>query len=478
MRIRAKITMLAIAPIALVVCSIVINLIVMERVRAQAETTSRIDTMMEGVLRIGRESINAHDELMLLSYLKLLMQEHPEIALVVVSRVGYSSVMGEVQPDLVYRTITVAEADAASFVPASWAPGTQASGPVASRKPASKPAPGQALPTTTFTIQVGFSKAALDAQMHKNQLALATHICSIAAFWMLLGVACSFWLGRLFARPVSALADAAERMGEGQLDARVPVLGKDEFADLARRFNLMGGKIQDLVQFKEDLLGTLSHEMRTPLLGLKGFLEYLRESPAARDPKERDEAYSTMVDAVSQMDLSFTNALQLFRSGARRVANPEPMDLREVVSEVIHLFAPTAQSNGVHLRGPSRAASVHLLADRELIRRVVVNLVSNALLYTGSGGTVAVQISQSDDAASISVTDNGPGIAPGDRERIFEKFYRAPGPDGKPRRIPGSGLGLAIAKQAVDLHHGRIWVESEMGKGSVFHVLLPKQVQP
>ena len=474
MRIRAKISVLTTLLIGLVVVSIVINLLVMERRRAQAETASRMDTLMEGVLRIARESVNAHDELMLLSYLKLLMQEHPEISLAVAGREGYSSVMGEVRGELLYRMVTVAEAEAASFVRARPGAGRDAPAP----RPAAKRAPGQALPTTTISVQLGFSRNALDDEIRRNVLALAGRIGLIAAAGLVLGAAGSFWLGRLLASPVLALADAAERLGGGQLDARVEVRANDEIGDLAGQFNRMGTRIEELVQFKEDLLGTLSHEMRTPLLGLKGFLEYLRESPAARDPKERDEAYLTMLDAVSQMDLSFTNALQLFRTGARRVASPESLDLREMAAEVIRLFAPAAQSSEVRLVGPSKGSPIRLSADRELIRRVIVNLVSNAILYTGPRGTVTVRLAESEEAASISVSDNGPGVAEADRERIFEKFYRAPGPDGRPRRIPGSGLGLAIAKQSVDLHQGRIWVESELGKGSVFHVWLPKRRVP
>jgi signal transduction histidine kinase len=112
-----------------------------------------------------------------------------------------------------------------------------------------------------------------------------------------------------------------------------------------------------------------------------------------------------------------------------------------------------------------------------MMRRVFINLISNAVKYTPPGGTVTVAIEEEAEGVKASVADTGSGIAPEDREKIFTKFYRAPGPGGAHRRIPGSGLGLAIAKQAVDLQQGSIWVESESGKGSVFHVRLPKQVE-
>lgn len=466
MRIQGKITMLVTALTASVVLLIAANLGVVESSRVKVESGERMSALMEGVMRIARESLKSRDELMLLSYLKFLMQEYPEIEVAVISREGHSSVLGEVRNKLSYRTITLTEANAASY--------RAAPSPAAPAASASEGAP-DTIPPDTFTIQLGFSQALLQQRIRAMQLALWHKISVIAAVGLLLGLAGSFWVGHLLARPIAELAAAAERVGEGRLDTQVPVRGHDELADLSNSFNGMSGKIQELVQFKEDLMATLSHEMRTPLGGLKGFLEYLQSSPAGRNPKQRDEAYSTMLEAVSQMELSLTNALQLFRVGARPALLREPIALNDVVGEVIRLFTPTAQAGGVRIVGPKTSSPIVVAADRELMRRIVINLVSNAILYSPSGGEVRVQLEDGPEAVKFSVTDSGPGVAAADRQRIFDKFYRAAGPDGKPQRIPGSGLGLAIAKQAVDMHKGLIWVDSEIGKGSTFHVELPKQ---
>jgi signal transduction histidine kinase len=469
MRIRSKITLLVTALMTALVGLIAIDLALVEATRLRVESADRTHTMMEGVMRIGRESLNASDELMLLSYLKLLMQEHPEIELAVVSREGHTSVLGAIHGDLFYRTITLTESASASFHEAP----KPAVG-VAAAPSGVLPVAEGTLPPDSFTIQLGFSKAALQRQIEALQTALWTKIAAIAAFGLLLGLAGSLWVGRLLAGPVAELAAAAERLGQGKLDTHVEVRGSDELAHLSTRFNEMAAKIQEVVQFKEDLMSTLSHEMRTPLGGLKGFLQYLQDSPAAQNPKERDEAYSTMLEAVSQMELSLGNALQLFRAGARPAIQKEPVAFHEVVGEVLRLFTPAAQTNGVTLIGPPSARPAVVLGDRELLRRIVINLVSNALLYTPSGGEVRVRLDDSGDTISLAVADTGPGVAPADRQRIFEKFYRGAGADGRPQRIPGSGLGLAIAKQAVDLHKGRIWVDSEIGMGSTFQITLPK----
>ncbi len=462
--------MLVTALTASVVLLIAANLGFMESSRVKAESGERTSALMEGVMRIARESLKSRDELMLLSYLKFLMQEYPEIEIAVISREGHSSVLGEVRNKLFYRTITLTEANAASYRAASTsAPDTA---PAAVSSEAAKD-----LPPETFTIQLGFSQALLQDRIRTTQLSLWKKISVIAAVGLLLGLAGSFWAGHLLARPIAELAAAAERVGAGRLDTQVPVRGHDELADLSNSFNAMSGKIRELVNFKEDLMATLSHEMRTPLAGLKGFLEYLQSSPVARNPREREEAYKTMLEAVSQMELSLTNALQLFRVGSRPALLREPIALNDVVNEVIRLFTPTAQAGGVRLTGPRAGRQIVVAADRELLRRIVINLVSNAILYSPSGGEVLVRLDDGPETVTFSVTDSGPGVAAADRQRIFDKFYRAAGPDGKPQRIPGSGLGLAIAKQAVDMHKGLIWVDSEIGKGSTFHVELPKEAK-
>lgn len=468
MTIRSKITLLVTALMTSVVLLNTANLAVVETSRAKAASGERMYTLMEGVLRIARESLKSHDELMLLSYLKFLMQEYPEIEIVEVGREGHRSVLGEVRTALFYRTITLTEDNAASFRAAD----------VTAPRPAAAVPASNTIPPDTFTIRLGFSKTALDHKIDAIQRELWRTISVIAAVGLLLGFAGSFWVGHLLARPLAEVAAAARRVGEGRLDTQIPVRGDDELADLSGCFNDMAAKMQELVQFKEDLMSTLSHEMRTPLGGLKGFLQYLQSSPAAKSPLEREKAYSTMLEAVNQMELSLTNALMLFRAGARPAISREPVDLSEVAGEVIRLFTPAAQANGVRLTGPRVARPVTVAADRELIRRIVINLIANAVHYTPSGGEVKVALDDGPETVTFAVADTGPGIADGDRRRVFDKFYRADGPDGRPQRIPGSGLGLAIAKQAVDLHQGSIWVESELGKGSKFQVELPKQARP
>jgi two-component system sensor histidine kinase BaeS len=456
MKIQTRITVLTAGVIVVVVAGIAAQLAYTEGQRVKNESDRRVEALMEGVFRIARESLNAGDDLMLLSYLKFLMAENQEVEVAAVSRTGHSSILGKVKTELFYNMVTLTSSEAAAF----------------RREATAGPSDPATLPPGTVMVQLGFSKSFIEARIAEARLNAAKRILGIAGVGLILGVAGSLWVGRRLAAPVERLAEAAVLLGEGKLDTQVHTNGTHEVAELGRRFNEMAARLRELLQSKEDMLGTMSHEMRTPLTGLRGFLEYL-EDPA-RPESERREAVATMHDAVTQMELSLTNAMELLRSGGRPALRVESVPLEKIVSEAIHLFAPAARSNGVNLTGQATGA-VTVSGDRELLRRIAVNLVSNAVLYTPSGGSVRVTVGEHQGAARLMVADNGPGVQPQDRERIFEKFYRAPGADGKARRIPGSGLGLAIAKQAVEAHGGRIWVESEPGKGSVFHVSLPKR---
>lgn len=474
MRIRTRISLFATSLVGVVVLSIVLNLAWLERRRARAEFGARVDALMEGVLRIGREALATQDELMLMSYLKFLMKDYPEIEVAILSRQDHTSIVGELRSDVLYRTVLIENPETAGLQDAPGATpaaGLQGASPARSRFEV----PARPLPPGSLSIQMGFSKTALERQVRGAQLALLGKIVEIAAFGLLIGILGSLWLGRLLSGPLAELADAAGRIGRGQLDTLVAEKGDEEIGNLASQFNAMSARLRELVRFKEDLLSTLSHELNTPLSGVKGFLEYLLESDARQTSRERRESYETMTEAVKQMEVSLENALELFKAESKPSLSLEDFPARDVINEVVRLFSPKARVSDIVLRGPGAETEGWLRSDKELVRRLAINLVSNAVKYTPPGGVVTLDLREDPGSVLFSVEDTGPGIKPEFRDEIFTKFYRAPTPGGQGSRIPGSGLGLAIAKRAADLLGGRLWLESEVGKGSIFFVSIPKR---
>jgi signal transduction histidine kinase len=435
LRIQTRIMILVTTLIALVIASVGVTLAWERQRRLSREALHRVDTMVDTIDRIARESVRSHDEVMLLSYLKHLLAEMPQFELAIVSRAGYTSVLGEVKTELYYRTIEV---------------------------------PGE----TPLVVQIGLSKTVQDREIRQVQRTLFWRVAGIAGFGLLLGLAGSWWVSRALAKPIVALAARFRSMAENKSEVALEVDG-DEIAFLEKQYECMAQRINEHMRFKEDLLMTLTHELSNPLTGLKGLLGSVQQTPLYG--VEALDTYKTMDEAVHAMELSLSNAVQLLTLGHRPVTALETVRIDQMLQQIVRLFRPVAQSNGIDLRLENAAAPVSLKADLELTRRIFINLISNACKYTPSGGMVTVTLKDSADVARIMVSDTGPGIAPEHRELIFTKFYRVPGPDGKPQRIPGSGLGLAIAKHAVDVHQGKIWIESEPGRGSVFHVALPKR---
>ncbi len=443
MRIQTRMMLFVTVLMLAVISSTLASVVVDKRQMIRRNFDLRINTMLDGVQRIAEESLRSHDDVMLLSYLKHLIKDSQEIELAVVTKPGYSSVLGEVRTPLFYRTLNVVAEDSGA-----------------------KPAQVQ--------IEVGLSKAALDRRLREEMAKTLVRVGGLGLLGLLLGLGGAWWISSTLAGPIVSLAARLRAFAFGEAQAPVTAAG-DEVSYLSSQFDTMSGRIQEHMQLRDDLLTTLTHELNNPLAGLKGLLGLLSANRLV--DRETSETYKTMTDAVSAMELSLSNALTLLRGNAKPELRREPILLNDLVDQIARLFRPVAQSNHVRFREELCPRPVRIEGDVELVRRIVINLVSNACKYTPPGGTVTLKLSD-EGGALISVADTGPGIAAKDRELIFTRFYRAPGPDGKPQRIPGSGLGLAIARQAAELHQAKIWVDSEPGKGSSFSVLFPQRQVP
>lgn len=219
-------------------------------------------------------------------------------------------------------------------------------------------------------------------------------------------------------------------------------------------------------QVKDRFLANISHELRTPLTSILGYLELVQDFPGVPEP------------AVEYTQVAERNAKRLKRlvddllssAGSGMGIKPEPIDLMEVVGISVDSQQGSAQMAGIglSLRGPE---ALPVLADPFRIGQVIDNLVSNAVKYTQSGGTIDVVVAHANDKARIEVTDDGPGLDAPELEQLFTRFFRA----GSALRstVPGTGLGLSITKELVEAHGGTITVTSEPGLGSTFTVDLP-----
>jgi PAS domain S-box-containing protein len=232
---------------------------------------------------------------------------------------------------------------------------------------------------------------------------------------------------------------------------------------------------RELDEMKSQLLSTVSHELRTPLASIKGFATTLLRQDVQWDEDSRRE-FLSIIDAESdRLSELIGNLLDMSRieAGTLRI-EAEPIDLGALLDETSEAFQRMASSHRFRVDQPPRLPQV--LADPRRIRQVLRNLVENAVKYSPGGGEIVVVAQAGPDQVEVSVSDQGIGIAAEDLERIFDRFYQVD--SASTRKVGGSGLGLSICKAIVEAHGGRIWVESELGRGSTFYVSLPSISAP
>ncbi|HKZ03148.1 MAG TPA: sensor histidine kinase [Pyrinomonadaceae bacterium] len=308
---------------------------------------------------------------------------------------------------------------------------------------------------------------------------------------LLFAVGAALVIERSIVLPVRRLRSTAQQLGAGNLTARAPVKESGEIGDLATAFNTMAARIKEreerlteLDQLKSDFVSSVSHELKTPLTTIK-VLAHLLQRPALRADERLD--YSKTIAAECDRQIDFVgNLLDLSRieSGAYKISKAE-VELGELIESCVDVEKYRARLLGLELATeiPLKLPSVE--GDFEALRRVIRGLVDNAIKYTPEGGRVIVSAHLVDQMVAIAIEDTGQGIPADDLPHIFDKFYRAryaavegeDEPSASPgTAAPGVGLGLYLVRHIIEQFGGRITVESKVGDGSIFTVLLPASV--
>lgn len=292
-----------------------------------------------------------------------------------------------------------------------------------------------------------------------------------------LGVtAVGYFLARSLAEPVERMTETAESLSRGELGARVTAsTNLYEMHRLAEALNKMAGRLQAQVGQLRSFVANASHELRTPLTSIKLRVEALRNG-ALDDPPVAAQFLSEVESEVDRLSRMVNDMLDLSRIETGLEMNQRSVvEMATVVSEVYQAFKSRADSAGVHLEHRVEVSPSIVLGDEDQLRRMLYNLVDNAIKYTPYGGNVELSLSEGDNENTILliVKDTGFGIAEAQLPHVFERFYRVEAT--RPRYGPpqGSGLGLSITKSIAENHGGKIGVTSQVGEGSTFWIVLP-----
>lgn len=305
-------------------------------------------------------------------------------------------------------------------------------------------------------------------------IALAGALVLVAGFSVLM------WIRREMMLPLDELAKAARRLGRGDLSVRVTPRGVEELALAGTAFNQMAEEIeQQVLQLQEAstarsrFVSSVSHELRTPITSLRGYLELLAGGEAGDLQPDQQHFVEIAERNARALEELINDLLTLSRIQSGRITmHPEPVDIRALLRELKAEMLPIAARKHVDIVLVDTGDLV-VSGDPLRLKQAFGNLVSNAIKYSPPGQAVVLRAFRINRQVVVSVVDWGAGIPKEDLPQLAEPFFRSSATE----RVPGTGLGLPIAKQMIELHGGRLAVESEPGAGSTFTVYLPLRVE-
>jgi two-component system sensor histidine kinase ChiS len=304
------------------------------------------------------------------------------------------------------------------------------------------------------------------------------------------------YAARSIVHPVLRLVEGTRRISRRDLDHRIELDRRDEIGQLSVAFNEMARslkasydgleqeverktadlqralvEVSRLSELKSQFVSEVSHELRTPLASIQGYAETLIRLRGKISEAQQMDCARTISEESERLARLINNLLDLSRIEAGTIQlERQPLNIVEVAQEAVQTLQPRAAKKTLHLTIHAGAGLPPLLADRDAIRRVLDNLIENAIKYTPSGGAVSVSFEKTDTHARINIADTGIGISEEDRAHIFDRFYRVKTPG---TRTSGTGLGLSIVRSLVEEHGGDVTASSVPGQGSVFSFTLP-----
>lgn len=305
-------------------------------------------------------------------------------------------------------------------------------------------------------------------------------IAVIAVIVVLLSHFFAWYMARGITTDIEMLSAATWEVMHGNLNVKLPVSGGDELADLAMVFNDMTAKLKELDQIKSDFFSFMSHELRTPLTAILGGANILRDQLTGERNEAQSKSIRIIIKNTERLTRLINDWLDIAKMEAGRMSfNYQPIDMNQLFNDALLTFTPLAKEKQITLQFTPLSNIPKIHADPDRITQVLANLLSNAIKFTEKNGLITVTVSMQNvtefgiplTLLEVRVRDNGFGIPKDHLETIFDKFHSVNLP--QEHKPEGTGLGLAISRLIIESHHGKIWAESELGKGSTFIFRLP-----
>lgn len=280
----------------------------------------------------------------------------------------------------------------------------------------------------------------------------------------------SYWLAKRIVQPLKQMETAIARFANGQLEQRISHLEIPELNRLAMGFNRMAASLEQVEERRREIIDDLTHELRTPLTIIRGRLEEIADGIIIATP----QIYSRLIRETKRLQRLLNDLQELSQAESGNLAlNLKPTNIRQILQPLAEKFSDQLLDSDRILNLDCPNDLPYLMVDSDRLEQILVNLLSNAIRHTPQG-SIAIKAWLEDDRIWIAVIDTGSGISEAELPYVFHRFWRSQ--RSRAQRYRGTGIGLAICKRLVELHQGKIFVESQLNIGSTFKFCLPVNV--
>jgi len=301
-------------------------------------------------------------------------------------------------------------------------------------------------------------------------LSTMTRTVTLSVLWiMLASLIAVYFITERFTTPLREMSRAARSFARGQFDARVEVTGNDEVAELCTAFNNMAASLQTLEEMRRSFLANVSHDLRTPMTTISGFIDGILDG--AIPPEQHEYYLGVIASEVRRLSRLVSSLLDISRieAGERQFTHTV-YDICEQGREIIISNVQRLEDRGLDVRFEADSDNMYVLADKDAIHQIFYNICDNAIKFSRPGGVYEIRITEKGGTVTVSVYNEGEGIPAEDIPFIFERFYKSDKSRGRDKT--GVGLGMYISRAIIEAHGQKIWVESEEGKWCRFSFTL------
>jgi signal transduction histidine kinase len=326
------------------------------------------------------------------------------------------------------------------------------------------------------TVAIAYDQATLDRLIGKIQKDSLWRFLHAMVWGIALSLVFATVIVRTLLRPIRSLSLGTRMVGKGLLSYRIATESQDELGDLAREFNAMAQRLGELDKLKDNFLAKISHDLRNPLSAILGYGKIMLTGMQGPVNEEQMKSLQIITQNTHYLSELIDNILDLTKLEAGKIkVRQKPVPLKPCAKSVIELLQVKADEYGVRLNHANVPPQATVWADEDLLRRVLTNLVANALKFTPKNGQVFIEWTRQSSGDRIAVRDTGIGIPEDKIHTLFQKFAQIDETRDVVRATKGTGLGLVICKELVEAHGGQIGVESRYRHGTTFSLTLPLQ---